>query len=171
VRAYQNLGTVYFYLKRYDDAVKMFEKAAAMSPDSEVDMGNLADGYRWSGRTREAKASYDKAIALAYKKLQVNPRDATTMEHLALYSAKQGDLASATAFIQRARAIDPADVSLLYTQAVIDCLADKQQDALQYVSEAIQKGLSPQIARNDPELSKLQTRPEFSEIMNKYSKN
>jgi hypothetical protein len=55
---------------------------------------------------------------------------------------------------------------------VIDCLADKQQDALQYVSEAIQKGgLSPQKARNDPELSKLQTRPEFSEIMNKYSKN
>jgi len=171
VRAYQNLGTVYFYLKRYDDAVKMFEKAVAMSPDSEVDMGNLADGYRWSGRTAEAKATYDKAIALAYKKLQVNPRDATTLEHLALYSAKQGDLASATTFITRARAIDPADVSLLYTQAVVYCLADKQQDALEYVSEAIQKGLSPQIARNDPELSKLQTRQEFSEIMSKYSKN
>ncbi len=171
-RAYSALGNVYFYLKRYDNAVKMFEKAAALSPDSEFVIGNLADGYRWSGRTAEAKATFDKAIALAYKKLQVNPRDATTIEHLAQYSAKQGDLASATTFIQRARAIDPADVSLLYTQAVIYCLADKQQDALQYVSEAIQKGgLSPQKARNDPELSKLQTRPEFSEIMNKYSKN
>jgi tetratricopeptide (TPR) repeat protein len=170
-QAYSNLGTAYFYLKRYDDAVKMFEKAAALSPDSEFVIGNLADGYRWSGRTAEAKATFDKAIALAYKMLQVNPRDATTMEHLARYSAKQGDLASATTFIQRARAIDPADVSLLYTQALVDCLADKQQDALKYVSEAIQKGLSPQIARNDPELSKLQTRPEFSEIMNKYSKN
>ena len=170
-RAYSNLGTVYFYLKRYDDAVKMFEKAAAMSPDSEFAIGNLADGYRWSGRTGEAKATYDKAIASAYKKLQVNPRDATTMEHLAQYSAKQGDLASAASFIQRARTIDPADVSLLYTQAVIDCLADKQEDALKYVTEAIQKGLSPQIARNDPELSKLQNRPEFLEIVKKYTKN
>ena len=170
-RAYSNLGTAYFYLKRYDDAVKMFEKAAEMSPDSEFVMGNLADGYRWSGRTREAKATYDKAVALAYRNLQVNPRDATVMEHLAEYSAKLGDLASAASFIQRARTIDPADVELLYSQAVIDCLADKQQDALKYVTEAIQKGLSPQIARNDPELAKLQTRPEFLEIVNKYTKN
>jgi eukaryotic-like serine/threonine-protein kinase len=170
-RAYSNLGTVYFYLKRYDDAVKMFEKAAEMSPDSEFVMGNLADGYRWAGRTGEGKATYDKAIALAYKKLQVNPRDATTLEHLAQYSAKQGDLANASMFIQRARAIDPSDVSLLYTQAVIDCLSDKEQDALEHVREAIQKGLSPQIAKNDPELSKLQTRPEFVAIVNKSTKN
>jgi tetratricopeptide (TPR) repeat protein len=170
-RAYSNLGTAYFYLKRYDDAVKMYEKAAAMSPDSEFAIGNLADGYRWSGRTGEAKATYDKAIALAYKKLQVNPRDATVMEQLAMWSAKQGDLASATSFIQRARTIDPADVSLLYTQAVVYCLADRQEDALKYVTEAIEKGLSPQIARNDPELSKLQNRPEFLQVVNKYTKN
>jgi tetratricopeptide (TPR) repeat protein len=171
VISYSNLGTVYFYLKRYDDAVKMFEKAIEMSPDSEFFMGNLADAYRWSGRATEAKATYDKAIALAYKRLQVNPRDATTMEHLAWYSAKQGDLANATMFIQHARALDPADVSLLYSQAVVDCLAGKQQDALEYVSEAIQKGLSPQIAKNDPELSKLQALPEFTAMMARYSKN
>jgi eukaryotic-like serine/threonine-protein kinase len=171
VLTYSNLGTVYFYLKRYDEAVTMFQKAVEMSPDSEFYMGNLADAYRWSGHAAEAKATYDKAIALAYKRLQVNPRDATTMEHLAEYSAKQGDLTTATMFIQRARAIDPSNVSLLYTQAVIYCLADKQQDAIEYVNQAIQKGLSPQIVKNDPELSKLQTRSEFAEMMNKYSKN
>jgi tetratricopeptide (TPR) repeat protein len=171
VVTYSNLGTVYFYLKRYDDAVKMFQKAVEMSPDSEFFVGNLADAYRWSAHAAEAKSTYDKAIALAYKKLQVNPRDATTMEHLAAYSAKQGDLKTASMFIQRARVIDPSNISLLYTQAVIYCLADRQQDALQYVSQAIQKGLSPQVVKNDPELSKLQTHSEFASLMSKYSKN
>ena len=167
--AYSNLGTVYFYLKRYDDAVKMFEKAVEMSPNSEY-MGNLADGYRWSGRTREATATYDKAITLAYKELQVNPRDTTTMERLAQYSAKQGDSARALEFIRRARSINPGDVSLLYTQAVVYSLADKQEDALKSLTEALQKGLSPQVVTNDPELSKLQTHV-FSQLLNKFSKN
>ena len=47
---YSNLGTAYFYLKRYDDAIKMFEKALEMNPNYELAMGNLADAYRWSGR-------------------------------------------------------------------------------------------------------------------------
>jgi hypothetical protein len=52
-------------------------------------MGNLADAYRWSGRAQEAMVTYDKAIALAYNELQVNPRAATTMKHLAQYYAKK----------------------------------------------------------------------------------
>src|SRR6202035_4546776 len=112
--AYSNLGTVYFYLKRYDDAAKMFEKAVELNPNYDLGMGNLADGYRWSGRTQEAMATYDKAIGLAYKELQVNPRDATVMQHLAEYYSKKGNSSQALEFIRRARSIDPAASSVLY---------------------------------------------------------
>jgi Flp pilus assembly protein TadD len=69
----------------------MFEKAVEMSPNDEWFVGNLADAYRWSGREDQARSTYDKAIALAYKQLQVNPDDTSTMGGMALYYAKNGD--------------------------------------------------------------------------------
>ena len=73
-------------------------------------MGNLADGYRAAGQMDKAKATYDRAIALAFKALNVNPRSAATMGSLALYYAKKGDMGQATAWIQRARGLDPSSV-------------------------------------------------------------
>ena len=46
----------------------------------------------------EAIATYDKAIALSLQDLQVNPRDATTLEHLAEYLCEKGDSARALEF-------------------------------------------------------------------------
>ena len=56
----------------------------------------------------KAKATYDKAIALAFKALRMNPRSATTMGSLALYFAKRGDVAPATEFVRRARGSEPS---------------------------------------------------------------
>jgi serine/threonine protein kinase/tetratricopeptide (TPR) repeat protein len=168
--AYSNLGTAYFYLKRYDDAVKMFEKAVEMSPKDETAMGNLADAYRWSGKKQEALATYDKAITLAYKDLQVNPRSASSMEDLALYHAKKGDSADALNFIRHARSIEPENISLLYTQAVVYCLADRKGESLNVLDEALQKGYSLEEAKNDPELGELQKLPEFAQLVKKFTK-
>ena len=71
------------------EAMPMFEKAVEMSPGDETYAGNLGDAYRWAGQKYKANASYQKAIALAYKQLQVNPRDAATMGHLAGRLAQQ----------------------------------------------------------------------------------
>ena len=86
-------GTAYFYLKRYPDAVKAFEQAAALNPNDAITMGNLADGLRWSGQRDRALNVYATAISLAYKDLQVNPKDATTLAMVGLYQAKSGKMA------------------------------------------------------------------------------
>jgi tetratricopeptide (TPR) repeat protein len=167
---YSNLGTAYFYLKRYDDAIKMFEKALEMKPNYELAVGNLADAYRWSGRKPEAMATYDKAIALAYKDLQVNPRAANTMGSLALYYAKKGDSAHALEFIRHARSIEPENISLVYNQAVVYCLAGRQTEALNVLEEALQKGYSLEEIKNDPELAELQKLPQFAQLLKKFGK-
>jgi serine/threonine protein kinase/tetratricopeptide (TPR) repeat protein len=167
---YSNLGTAYFYLKRYDDAIKMFEKALEMKPNYELAVGNLADAYRWSGRKQQAMATYDKAIALAYKDLQVNPRAADTMGSLALYYAKKGDSAHALEFIRHARSIEPENISLLYTQAVVYCLADRKPESLSVLDEALGKGYSLEEIKNDPELAELQKLPQFAELVKKFGK-
>jgi len=166
---YTDLGTAYFFLRRYKEAVPMFEKAVEMSPNDEWFVGNLADAYRWSGRADQAQSTYDKAIGLAYKELQVNPHSAKTMGGLALYYAKKGDSTQALQFIRRARAIDPNNNQLAYNEGVIQALANNPDEAFKALREAFQKGYSPEEARNDPELKSLEGRPEFTNLLTKFS--
>ena len=160
-----NLGTAYFFLKRYDEAVKMFEKAVALSPKDELLAGNLADAYRWSGHQREAVATYDKAIQLAYQQLQVNPRSASVTGELAIFYAKKGDTQQGMQYIRQARALDPSDVQLMYYEAQVYALAGKNSEALHALQRAIEKGYSPLEAENDPELQNLKQRPEFARLV------
>jgi len=168
VQAYSNLGTAYFFLKRYGDAVKMFEKSVEMNPNDEVAVGNLADAYRWSGQKEKGQSSYDKAIELGYKELQVNPRDPNVLASLALYSAKKGDTAKGLQLIHRARSYDPNTVELVYIDGVIQTLAGHPHEATQMLHEAFQKGYAPDEARNDPELAALHNNPEFEKMMEQF---
>jgi serine/threonine-protein kinase len=162
---YTNLGTVYFYLKRYQEAVPMFEEAARLDPGSENIAGNLADAYRWAGKTQQANATYERAIELGLKALTVNSHDAARMGRMAQYYAKKGDKVHAAEFIRRARSIDPSDGSIVYAQAVVAWLAGNQQEAFPALQEALSKGYSPQDVRSDPELAKMQALPQFAEVM------
>jgi serine/threonine-protein kinase len=166
---YSNLGTAYFFLKRYEEVVTAFEKAEEMNPNDQQIMGNLADAYRWSGHADKAQSTYDKAIQLAYKEPEVNPRQASTMNDLASYNAKKGDSTQALQFIQRARAIDPNSNQFIYNEAQVMALASRPDAALKALREAFQKGYSPEEARNDPELKSLEGRPEFEKLLKDFS--
>jgi len=161
--AYSNLGYAYFNLKRYDDAVTNFAKAVELNPTDNIDIGNLADAYRWSGQKDKANATYDKAIELAYKDLQVNPRSAAALSSLALYYAKKGQSTQALDFINRARAVD-----IIYDEVMVLTLANRPDDALKTLREALQKGHSFQDAKNDPELASLQNRPGFAQLEREF---
>lgn len=166
---YSNIGTAYFYMQRYAESVPMFEKAVAMNPNDESPVGNLPDAYRWNGQKEKSLATYDKAIALAYKELQVNSRKADTMGDLAGYYAKKGDQAQSIEWISRARGIDPNSVNLLYQAAIVHALANRPEDALKDLHEAFQKGYSTEQARSDPEFESLQHRPEFANLLAEFS--
>jgi serine/threonine protein kinase/tetratricopeptide (TPR) repeat protein len=166
---YSNLGTAYFILKRYDDAIKMSEKAVEMSPKDELLEGNLADAYRSSGRTQESLTAYDTAIRLAFQQLQVNPKSASVTGDLALYYMKKGDSAHALQYIRQARSLDPSDLQLVYSEAQIYALSNKPEKALATLKEALEKGYSPDEARNDPELARLKDLPEFTKLLRGFS--
>ena len=168
---YSNLGTTYFFLKRYDESVGMFQKAVDMNSNDPIAMGNLADAQRWSGRPEQARPTYDKAIALAYRELQVNPKNAVTLGYLALYYGKKGDAAHAQESIRRARSIDSAAVELIYNEATLHHLAGHTDAALRSLRDAFQKGLSPDNVRGDPEFHALVDRPDFVKLANKFSQN
>jgi eukaryotic-like serine/threonine-protein kinase len=167
---YSNLGTAYFWLKNYDQATKMYEKAVEMRPNDEVLLGNLGDAYRWSGHSEQAGAAYGKAISLAFQELQVNPRSASNMSDLGLLYAKKGDATNAVQYTNQARAIKPDDVQLMYSEVQVKTLIGKPEEALKPLKQALDKGYSAQEAWNDPELQKLQALPQFTQLVNEYSK-
>ncbi len=169
-KTYSDLGTTYFYLKRYKDSVPMFQKAVEMSPNVEQLTGNLADAYRWSGQPEKANATYDKAIALAYRAIAVNPRNSDTMGSLALYYAKKDMPAQALNFIRHARAINKEDVDLIYTEAVVEALANHPDNSLKLLREAFKRGYAVQEAKSDPELDRLRSQPEFEKLLAEFSK-
>jgi serine/threonine-protein kinase len=163
---YSNLGNTYYFLGRFDKAAATFEKAASMmASDGDIRL-NLADAYRWSGQTAKAAAAYDEAISLAYKSIQVNPKDTDALGNLALCYAKKSDTRRALGFISRARAIDPSDNSLMYEEATVQALAGRRTEALASLAQALRSGYSLQEARNDPELKSLREMPEFSRLGN-----
>ncbi len=167
---YSNLGTADFFLKNYDQATKMYEKAVEMRPNDEVLLGNLGDSYRWSGHSEQAGAAYGKAISLAFQELQVNPRSATSMSDLGLLYAKKGDATNAAQYTNQARAIKPDDLQFLYSEVQVKTLIGKQDEALKLLKQALDRGYSAQEAWNDPELQKLQALPQFSQLINEHSK-
>ena len=167
---YSNLGTAYFWLKNYDQATKMYEKAVEMTPNNEEFLGNLGDAYRWSGHSDQASAAYAKAIALAFQELQVNPRSASIMGDLGLLYAKKGDATNALQYSNQARAISPDDLQLMYSEAQVKTLIGRPEDALKALRQALEKGYAAQEAWNDPELQKLQALPQFSQLVNQFSK-
>jgi tetratricopeptide (TPR) repeat protein len=166
---YADIGTADFFLKQYDDSIKMFEKAVELSSQDETLMGNLADAYRAAGRKDQASATYDKAIQLAFRQLQVNPKLASVTGDLALYYAKKGDGDHALEYMKQARSLDRENLQLLYFQAEIYSLTNHPKEAMTTLRQAFQKGYSPEEAMSDPELGSLKPLPEFTKLVAEYS--
>lgn len=167
--AYCNLGNVYTVLKQYPQAIDALQKSVALGPNQEACVGNLADAYRYSGQKDKANRTYETAIALAFKELEVNPQDTDDMGDLALYLVKKGDAARAMEFVQRARAIDKRDVELIFTQATVEALANKPADAMTTLREALSKGYPARDVASNPDFAALQNRPDYQALMKQYA--
>jgi len=80
-----------FFAGHHAESVGMFKEATELAPQSYMCWGNLADAYRWTpGEKDRAKATYPRAIGLAERPLEVNPRDTDALAYHALYQAKSG---------------------------------------------------------------------------------
>jgi serine/threonine protein kinase/tetratricopeptide (TPR) repeat protein len=165
---YSDMGEALLYLKRYDEALQYLEKAAQMQPNDQAIVGNLADGYRLTGKQNKSIETYDRAISLANKELNVNPKDATALGCLGVYYAKKGESVLAQHYIRRARAIDSSDMQLAYAEAVIRVLARQPELAIKSLRDALEKGVSPEQANLDPEFSEYQNNPAFRKLLDEY---
>jgi len=162
---FSNLGTVSFFLGRFDEDVTYYEKAVQLGPQTYTVWGNLADGYRMipddSGKAEDA---YRQAIRLAELQLTVNPNNADALSSLALYRARTHDPARARQYLQRALKLQPQNVDVLFDACLVQLEAGEREAALAALQQAIAAGYSREQLLANPELASLHSDPRFDRL-------
>ena len=164
--AYSNAGTITFYEGHFEQSVAYFEKAVQLEPRDATLWGNLADAYKWSSHQRsKAVPTYLKAARLAREGLRVNPKSYQLLGNLATYEAQSSNNAQAMPDLQKALALAPKDVQLMYNAAVVYHLAGQHTKAIDYLRLALAGGYPVRAIRADPEWTSLQKDSAFQKLI------
>jgi serine/threonine-protein kinase len=164
--AYGNLAVAYFLERRYQPALAAGLEAAKRAPARSSLQRDLSAYYEALGRTRESHAACSRSIALARQALAINPRDASAVVLMALCEANLGQPKDAEGHAAEAVALAPEDRDVLFRAAIVCARIGNKATALDRLRKAVQRGLSPELARRDPELAPIQRLPEFESTLN-----
>jgi len=164
--AYSNLGTAFFYSRRYGDAASAYEEALKLNDKHYMVWWNLGDAYYWiPGRGEQASAAYRQAISLAQQSLQVNARDAYAWSVIAVCEAMVGEKKRALEAMSDALEETSQDPELRFRAAVVySQLGDKSQ-TLTSLERAVAAGYSPRMIRDSPNFDSLHTEPRFIRLL------
>jgi tetratricopeptide (TPR) repeat protein len=163
-----NLATAFFDLRRFVDAARAYKEALQLNGENYIVWGNLGDAYQYSGDSAGASAAYQKAITLAQKRLEVNPRDATALGNLALYDSNLGHFKLARESLDRALRLIPNDADVLLDAALVYYNSGDVEQALHWLAKALQQGFSLDTVRNAPAFDGLHGDPRFKFLLDRY---
>jgi eukaryotic-like serine/threonine-protein kinase len=161
VEAFNNLGNAYFQLRRFSDAADAFQRGLTLDDTDWLLWGNLGDSLFWSGRRSEARAAYQKAIARAEKKLEVNPKDTIVLAFLADYNAMSRNQQKAIEEIDQALALAPADGEIRLRAAIVYNQLGDTDRCLASLEKAVAVGYSVQVIRDTPDFDHLHDNAQF----------
>jgi serine/threonine protein kinase/tetratricopeptide (TPR) repeat protein len=171
LEAYSNLATAYFLQGSFEDAAHAYERGVDVGANDTlayVGWGNLADAYYWApGHRNRAPAAYQKAISLARERLDVNPRDADAIYHLAIYYAMLGEKQRALDYSQRAMQLRPDNGDVLLNVAKVHALLGDEAKSVKLLQQALADGIPVVLVRDDPTFKNLAANVQFQELIQK----
>ena len=167
---WSNLGTLQFFLGRYEAARDSYRRATDLAPAHHVGWANLGDACRAIGDRACASEAWTRAIATAREALAINGNDAVTRGALAAAFAKRGQLEEAQREMRRALELDPTNALVLYDAAVVGVLRGSHDAAVSWLERAIAAGYPPADAERDPMLRPLRELPSFRIALKSHPK-
>jgi len=157
--AHANLGTLYYYQKRFPEAVRQYESAQALASDDHSVVSALADAlWQVPGRRQDAIALYARACSLAEGALKVDPTDSTGWAQLAYYSGRAGNADAATRALARAEMLGDKDMYAQVYIALVQADRNDRAAAGEAIVRAEQLGYSRKLLLADPQLGPLASR-------------
>ena len=163
--AFSNLGTAYFFQRRFEEAAHAYEEATKLDQREWLLWGNLGDAYRSSpAKQDQAAGAYRHALSLAGERLQVNPRDATLLGYMAYYHAVLNQRDEALACAKKALGVAPGDPELLFNVALTYNQLGEVDPALHWLKKALAAGYPRDAVRDTPLLDGLLPNPGFQRL-------
>ena len=151
--AYSNLGTLYYYLGRFDEAVAAYTKAIALAPEDHRLWGGRGDS-RWylpKGRPA-ARDDYRRAALLAEKALAVDASDAEAWALLGYFHGRLDDQDRSRRDLARALELGPDLPFVAYCAALAAADRGDRPEAERLIRQAIDNGFARELLRPDPAL-------------------
>jgi eukaryotic-like serine/threonine-protein kinase len=163
--AYSNWGTLEFFMGHYGEAVKMFEQSVRIDPGVSTIWGNLGDSYlSVPGNADKARRAYDKAILLAGREKEINPRNASVRARLATYLAGVGRGGEALVELDEALRLAPASTVVLGKSVLIYEKLGIRAKALAAATNFLKAGGTVAELEVDPALARMFGDPEFRKL-------
>ncbi len=163
--AHSNLGTTEFFLGRYAEASRDFEKAVALTPERYDGWADLADAYYWSGQRGMARIAYERAIRLARSDLQINARNPSARARLAVCLARNEDRAGAREQIGQALALSQQDPRVFYDAAIVASMGGDADQTWNWIARAVDAGGPLVQIRHEPQFASLRKDPKFQQTL------
>lgn len=163
--AYTNLGTAYLRLRRFPDAIGAYREAVKLDESQEAVWGSLADAYHYGGDQAAAKAAYEKAVSLASKQLEVNPKDAALAGDAADDYAMLGDRKHALALLDQSLRWGKGDKDLIFNAAVVYQDLGESGVALEWLKKSLDAGASVATVLEMPTFDSLKNDPRFQALV------
>jgi eukaryotic-like serine/threonine-protein kinase len=161
-QVYGNLGTAYFYMRRYPDSAENLQQALKIDPKDWLNWGNLGDTlFQIPTRRAEAKSAYQQAVELAMPRLQVNPKDTTILAFTADYYAMLDEERQAREQIALALEIAPADADVLFRAAILYNHFGDTVKTLDFLTKSVSAGYSRTLIRDTPDFDHLKDNSRF----------
>lgn len=149
---YSNLGTSLFFLQKFDEAAKIYNKSLELNPNDDIIYGNLADTYKYSQQhTNLAKPTYVKALELALVKETINPLDVGLQSQISRYYSELGDCSAAQSYQQIILEQEPQDPYIFYNLAITAINCEQPQQANMLTNKSIENGYPKQLLLADPQ--------------------
>jgi serine/threonine protein kinase/tetratricopeptide (TPR) repeat protein len=160
-----NIGLLHYQQGKYADALADFEQAVRLIPNEPRAYRNLGDALTRLNEREKAKAAYQHAIDLTTARLKINPSDTNMIVLQALCAAKLGRTEDALQTAAKAASIAPTAASVLYYKAIVETYAGRLDAAIDTLREAVNRGYSRKLAREDDELVPLREKSQFHQIV------
>jgi len=165
---FNNLATVYFFQKKFAEAVRTYEEALKYDKNRHVIWGNLGDSRRYSQEHTKTQihSAYQKAKDLVQEVLKINPNDSSDRTHLAYYCAVLGEFENAATLIEDVLLTKPKDVEIFKKAVQIFEIIGDRDMSLKVLKKYLDNGGDLDYLLMDPDLEALQKDPRFLRITN-----
>ena len=164
--AYNNLGTTYFSMRKFDEAARNFEEGLKFEKNNWLSWGNLGDAYYWaSGKRPQAGDAYREAVRLADEKLRVNPRDGRIWALRSTYLAMTDNKQEALASLQKSLSLAPTDPSVQFRAALVYNHFGERGRTLEWLRKALTGGFPLSFVSSMPDFDDLRSDPQFQAIL------